>query len=154
MRIFDQRFVDEASAIIRALPMDKKPQWGKMSVPQMFAHMTTAFGYALGKVPQTANEGGFFGKIAAPLILNGIVHIPKDQKAPSMYDAGAPTATAEELIAVITAYHARLSDPGFSPPSHPFFGDIGVNGWSKLGIVHFEHHLRQFGVAPANFVRG
>ena len=154
MRAFDRRFVDEACKIIRALPPDRKAEWGRMNVGQMFAHMVAAYGYSLGKLPLTRNEGGIFGRIAAPIILNGLMRIPKDQKAPSMYDAAAPTATAEELAAVIEEFYARLQDPGFAPPAHPFFGDIGKDGWAKLGIVHLEHHLRQFGVAPANFVRG
>lgn len=154
MRQFDERFVAEVSGIVRALPLDAKPVWGRMSAPQMFAHMVAAFEYSLGRLPLTPNEGGIFGRIAAPLILNGIIRIPKDQKAPSMYDAAAPSATAEELVRVIAEFHGRLGEPGFSPPAHPFFGDIGKKGWAKLGIVHLEHHLRQFGVAPANFVRG
>ncbi|MBI4558849.1 MAG: DUF1569 domain-containing protein [Candidatus Hydrogenedentes bacterium] len=30
------------------------------------------------------------------------------------------------------------------PEPHPYFGDIGIDGWSKLHVRHFEHHLRQF----------
>ena len=29
---------------------------------------------------------------------------------------------------------------------HPVFGDIGVDGWDRLHVRHFEHHFTQFGV--------
>lgn len=154
MRQFDQRFVAEAVDIVRNLPTDKRPAWGSMNVPQMFAHMVAAIGYSLGKIPETPNEGGLFGRLVAPILLNGYLRIPKGQKAPSMYDAAAPSATAEELAAEIEAFHNRMADPAFSPPPHPFFGDIGRDGWAKLNIVHLEHHLRQFGVAPKGFISG
>lgn len=154
MRNFDRRFVDEAAGIVRALPLEKRPEWGSMSPPQMFSHMVTAIGYALGKALQTPNEGGLFGRLVAPILLNGWMRIPKGQKAPSMYDAAAPSATAEELVAALEAFHAKMADPAFAPPPHPFFGEIGKAGWAKLNIVHLEHHLRQFGVAPARFIHG
>lgn len=153
MRPFDRDFVDESSAILRGIPTDRRPAWGSMTPPQMFAHMTAAFEYGLGELPQTPNEGGFFGALAAPLILNGFLKIPKGSKAPSMYDAAAPSATADELSAAMEAFLARLADPGFHPPAHPFFGDIGKAGWCKLSVVHLEHHLRQFKAAPANYLR-
>lgn len=154
MRAFDQDFVAEASRIVRGLSPDKRPEWGSMSAPQMLAHMVAAIGYSLGKIPETPNEGGLFGRLVAPILLNGYLRIPKGQKAPSMYDTAAPSATAEELVAEIDGFHAKLADPSFAPPPHPFFGDIGRDGWAKLHIVHLEHHLRQFGAAPKGFISG
>jgi len=126
-----------------------------MRPPELYAHLLTAIGYPLGRVPQTPDEGGFFGHwIAAPLILNGIIKIPQNQPAPSMYAAAPPSASVEEVAQVLEDYLAAQAKPDFAPPPHPFFGNIGPRGWSKLHIVHLEHHLRQFGASPVSFTSG
>ncbi|MCC6145874.1 MAG: DUF1569 domain-containing protein [Candidatus Hydrogenedentes bacterium] len=155
MRPFDERFVEEAVALCRALPTDSAPLWGRMTVPQMFAHMTTGVRYSLGKEEVSPIEGGLFARlIAAPLVLRGIVKIPRDSQAPAMYDKAAPQATVDELEAELRTFLNFYDTPGFFPPPHPYFGNIGKHGWARLHIVHLDHHLRQFGAAPATFVNG
>lgn len=155
VRKIDQRFVEQTRGMVAALAPDIKPQWGKMTLGQMLAHMVTAVRYSLGKDPETPNEGGFFGAhIAAPLILNGYLKIPPGQKGPAMYDVAAPSATLEELAAEFAAFVSAQAKPGFAPPSHPYFGDIGPRGWEKLHVVHMEHHLRQFGIDTRGYVKG
>ncbi|MBI4558851.1 MAG: DUF1569 domain-containing protein, partial [Candidatus Hydrogenedentes bacterium] len=41
-------------------------------------------------------------------------------------------------------YLAAVATGDMQPEPHPYFGDIGIDGWSKLHVRHFEHHLRQF----------
>ncbi len=154
MRAFDQRFVEEVSAILRGIPVDRKPDWGSMNVTQMFAHIVTAIGYSLGKVPETPNEGGLLGRLIAPIFINGLMPRPRGVKAPKFYAAAAPGATAEELIAALEEFRVQHTQPGFAPPAHPFFGPLDARGWAKLHIVHLEHHLCQFGAAPRHFARG
>lgn len=154
MRAFDDAFVAEAERIIRAIPADRQPAWGRMSAPQMFAHMVAGIGYSLGKIPETPNEGGLLGRIIAPIFLSGYFPKTRGLKAPQIYNAAAPAATADELVAEVAAFRKRLDAPDFAPPPHPFFGDIGKAGWARLHIVHLEHHLRQFGAPTKNFIRG
>lgn len=155
MREFDRAFVDSAAAALAAIPSDRKPEWGRMTPPQLHAHLLTAVRYSLGMEPESPNEGGWFGaRVAAPLILGGWLRIPKNKKAPAMYDAAPPEAAAAEVAAALREFHARLGDPAFAPPPHPYFGGIGPGGWARLHQIHLDHHLRQFGAAPANFLRG
>jgi hypothetical protein len=155
MRAFDQRFIDDTLVACRRLSPNTVPQWGKMTAPEMFAHIMTSLRYSLGKERLIDNEGGLFGRfIAAPLILRGILKLPKNQPAPAMYAAAPPSATLEELEVELKSFLTFYNTPGFFPPPHPYFGDIQKEGWARLHIVHLDHHLRQFGVAPEHYVSG
>ena len=33
----------------------------------------------------------------------------------------------------------------FDWPPHPFFGQLSDEDWLRLGYLHMDHHLRQFG---------
>jgi hypothetical protein len=154
VRAFDKNYVNQTRALLESIPPDARPQWGRMNPGQMFSHMLTAIRYSLGKETETPNEGGLFGRIAAPLILGGYLKIPKGQKGPAMYDTAAPSATTAALVAEMEAFREALTKPNFLPPPHPYFGDIGAKGWANLHIVHMEHHLRQFGADTSGYVRG
>jgi hypothetical protein len=154
VRAFDRNFVNHSRTLLESIPPDIRPQWGRMTPGQMRAHMVTAVRYSLGKEQETPNEGGLFGRLVAPLILGGIIKIPKGQKGPAMYDTAAPSATTQELVAELDAFLSASQKSGFAPPAHPYFGDIGARGWAQLHIVHLEHHLRQFGAATSGYVRG
>lgn len=152
MRRFDAKFIDDTMAAVRSIDPNAKPEWGSMSPPQMISHMRTAIRYGLGKEEETPNEGGFFGAwIAGPLILNGIIKLPHNAKAPAMYDAALPEATPEELEVEMREFLQRLGE-GFRPPSHPFFGKIGARGWEKLNVGHLDHHLRQFNAVGPEYI--
>jgi hypothetical protein len=146
MRAFDQSFVDDAMKEFEALAPDQEPEWGSMRPPQLFAHLTTAVRYGLGKEDPSPPEGSFFvRKIAAPLLISGIMKLPKNVKKPKLYDAEAPEGSTELLRTELEENLVRLKDGTFNPPPHPALGDLGPAGWCKLHIIHFEHHLRQFG---------
>jgi len=154
VRAFDRNFINHSRTLLNSISSDARPVWGSMNRGQMLAHMQTAIRYSLGKETETPNEGGLFGRMVAPLILSGLIKIPKGQKGPAMYDTAAPSATVDELMAELNEFLEALWKPGFTPPAHPYFGDIGAKGWANLHIVHLEHHLRQFGAATQGFVRG
>lgn len=155
MRPFDRAFVEETLAALRSIEPERKPKWGRMNRAQMLSHLRTAVRYSLGKEKQTPNVGGFFGRwIAGPLILNGWIRIPHNQKAPPMYDSALPEATLEQFEQELRELLAQVEAGTFQPVPHDYFGDIGPEGWKKLNVVHFEHHLRQFGAVPPNYLRG
>lgn len=144
---FDADFVEAAVGRLGALPADAAPAWGVMRPPQLLAHLTTAVRYSTGDEPITPNEGGFFGRrIAKPLIFGGIIRLPKGAKKPKFYDAGPETGTAADLRAASLAF-VDMAEAGTLPAvEHPFFGPLTTAEWSRLHRIHFEHHLRQFGI--------
>lgn len=146
IRAYDQTFVDEAMVEFAALTPDQVPVWGAMRPPQLFAHLTTAVRYGLGKEALSPPEGGMLiRKVLCPLLLSGLLRMPKNVTKPKMYDAEAPEGTLESFRAEVDEFLARLQDGTLDPPPHPALGDLGPAGWSKLHVIHFEHHLRQFG---------
>lgn len=144
---FDQQTIDSAIERSNKIEEDAKPLWGSMSPAQMRAHMVTAVRYSLSKEEHSPDESTFVVKnILGPLIINGIIKLPKNIDKPKLYDASAPTATIEELKTEMDEFLEKLNSGSFSPPAHPALGDLGATGWAKLHAVHADHHLRQFGV--------
>ncbi len=43
-------------------------------------------------------------------------------------------------------YLAAVETGELRPAPHTLFGDIGIDGWARLHVRHFEHHLKQFGL--------
>ncbi len=85
--------------------------------------------------------------VLKPLILSGVIHIPKNIKVPRPPSRPEPpVGDVETLHAVLDDYLARVQADEMTPAPHPAFGDIGIDGWARMHVVHFEHHLRQFQV--------
>jgi hypothetical protein len=146
VRTFDRSFVDEAMAEFAALTPDQIPKWGSMRPPQLFAHLTTAVRYGLGKEDLSPPEGSFLiRRVLSPLLVNGVLKMPKNVAKPKMYDSEAPEGSLESLGAEMEEHLSRLQDGTLDPPPHSALGDLGATGWSNLHVVHFAHHLRQFG---------
>lgn len=144
---FDQTTIDATAERLSKIDDDKKPLWGVMTAPQMRSHLLTALRYSLGKEQESPPEGNFFvRRVATPLLLSGIMKLPKNIQRPKLYDAAAPTATVEELLAELREFYEQYQSSTFKPPPHPMLGDLGPTGWAKLHALHADHHLRQFGV--------
>ncbi len=144
-----QAFIDDSLQKFASLAPDAKPAWGVMTPPQLFGHLTIAVRYSLGKEDTVPDEGGWFGHtIVAPLILNGYLKFPKNVgPLPKMYERQDAGGTADALRAEIFEFWERLQAGGGALPPHPYFGDVGPLGWSKIHHVHFQHHMRQFRLA-------
>jgi oxepin-CoA hydrolase/3-oxo-5,6-dehydrosuberyl-CoA semialdehyde dehydrogenase len=148
VRPFDHDFVEEVVRRVSRLRPDTKPAWGAMTPPEMIGHLIESIQYSMGRGPNFAIETNWFKRrLLAPLVLNGILKIPKNIKAPRPPDAGPiPAGDVETLHAVLEDYLALAQADELTPAPHPAFGVIGVDGWAKMHVHHFEHHLTQFGV--------
>ncbi len=148
MRAFDHDYVNELVARLGALRRDAKPAWGAMTPEQMVGHLIETVRYVMGREPDVPFIGNWFTRtLLAPLILNGIIPIPKNVKAPRPNsEAPLPTGDVETLHATLEDYLSLAQTGDLHPSHHPVFGDIGVDGWAKMHVRHFEHHLKQFGL--------
>jgi len=147
MERYTRAFLDDVYQRLDGLAPDTEPKWGRMRPPQLFAHLATAVRYGLGKEPLTPDEGGVFGHhVVAPLILNGLMKLPKNVKAPKMYDTQLPQASLDDFRVEADEFLERYNARSIAPPPHPYFGDVGLEGWCKIHVAHFQHHMRQFGV--------
>lgn len=144
---YDRNFIDKTVERMSSLSTDSKPVWGSMTAPQMMAHLLVAVRYSLGKEKETPPEGGFLIRyILGPIFVNGILPFPKGVGKPALYDAAAAQATVDELKAEMEEFLQAFESNRVDPPPHPLLGNLGPTGWSKLHVVHSDHHLRQFGV--------
>lgn len=150
MQAFDHDYVIEVIERLLRLDADATPSWGTMARDQMIGHLIRALQFSMGRGPKLADQSTWFRRwVFGPLILNGIVKIPKNLPLPKPAGesrANRPvTGDLETLHAVLEEYMSLVQAGELNPPRHAFLGDIGVDGWAKMHIRHFEHHLQQFG---------
>ena len=135
---------------VKRLDPNAKGAWGQMTGEQMLGHVTGVVRYTLGQGAEMPYKGTFKTRyIYRPLILNGLVKIPHNVRVPppkGMKTMPTPHGTVDGLREALHEYLARAQAGDLDPPHHPFFGDLGVDGWAKFHYRHFEHHLEQFGL--------
>jgi oxepin-CoA hydrolase/3-oxo-5,6-dehydrosuberyl-CoA semialdehyde dehydrogenase len=146
---FDGQYVEEVLERLRSLPADAKPRWGSMTPDLLVGHLTNAIRYSMGRSGTFELHAAWLVRrvigpyILRPVYVNGWLPFPKNVKG---FDALAQDDDLETLHAVLEDYLSLVQADELSPPPHPLFGDLGIEGWARLHIAHFEHHLRQFGV--------
>jgi Protein of unknown function (DUF1569) len=150
MQTFDHDYAETLIERLRALPKDTKPQWGTLTPAGMVRHLTNLVRYSMGRAGKRPFTGNWFSRrIIGPLIVNGFMPMPKNVKVRGQdmgLDHLAPLAgEVETFHAVIEEYLDAVQSGAIRPEIHPYFGDLGVDGWAKCHVVHIEHHMRQFG---------
>ena len=106
VRSFDYDFVEEIMPRLGAIKPGTPPAWGTLSPEGVIQHLADTMRYAMGKGPALPDKSTWFLRtIAAPLVLNGIVRIPRNVKAPRFGDSEA-TDDLETLHAVLDEYLA------------------------------------------------
>lgn len=130
---------------LASLNPQTRPQWGKMSAPQMVTHLADSLRMATGDLPCAPKTGPlkFF-----PLKQLVIYWAPWPKGAPTAPEllARAPQTWTTELSDA-TGMIDRVAERGPNGPfaDHPAFGTLTGNAWGVLIYRHFDHHLRQFG---------
>lgn len=146
MRAFDHDYVEELMDRLAAIAPDARPGWGSMTPPQLLAHLTGSVRFTLGKERRVrTRDTWFLRNVVAPLVLHGVLPVPRNRTAPFADPQRGPGADLETLHAVLEEYLHAVESGDIDCPPHPYFGDIGIDGWARFHVVHFEHHLRQFG---------
>jgi len=144
--LFDPGVKKEILDRVNRLTSQSQPQWGKMNVAQMLAHLQMPIGSALGvyTLPRT-----LLGKIAGPLIKAGMYsekpfkrNSPTD---PSFIMTGHEKDFEKEKQSVIAMIN-NFKQENIKNEIHPFFGKMTSQQWSKAMYKHIDHHLQQFEV--------
>lgn len=146
MQTLDHDYVEALIARLEAIPQDAKPLWGAMTRDTMAAHLAQAVRLSMGRPTPLPDNSTWFGRrVVGPLIINGILPMPKNVKSPMPAMDAAGKADIETFHALLEEYLTLVQADELKPAPHPYFGTIGVDGWAKLHVVHFEHHMKQFG---------
>ena len=150
MKIWRSLFDDPCRQVmlsrLRSLRPDAQRRWGRMSAPQMIAHLTDQMHHALGDSPVAARPGRLRW---LPVVYASIYLIPWPKgriKGPPEAFATQPTsweADVAELEALLERF--GTSDAGADWPDHALFGHMSGRDWGVFVHKHFDHHLRQFG---------
>jgi hypothetical protein len=125
-------------------------RWGRMSAHNMICHLSDGFRLYMGDRPAkpapTRLPRPILKWVAlwAPLPWpHGFQTFPElDQESQGTRPAGFANDVAElrRLIHTFVGPPAR-----YSSLPHPHFGHLNEREWLRLGYLHTDHHLRQFG---------
>ncbi|MDQ3672831.1 MAG: DinB family protein [Gemmatimonadota bacterium] len=131
---------------LERLSPEAKPLWGRMTAPQMLAHLANWMYMADGRLG-TADRR--LPLRYAPLKQLVVYWLPFPRGIPTAAEliSRVPSDWEIERAAVrelVKAFETR--DPKASWPIHPAFGKLTSKAWGVLGYRHTDHHFRQFGI--------
>ncbi len=134
---------------VKAIAEVPRGKWGTMSAAQMFNHMNLSIGGSLGEVP-IEDKSNFALKLMRPIIFSGLVPFPKGraQTAPEFVakDECDFAEEQEKLVSMLERFVEMCEQDPDGTRLHPLFGPMTMPQWQQGHAVHFEHHLKQFGV--------
>lgn len=141
--------------LLRELPTETPPAWGKMTVQQMIEHLAGAIRIASGVVVHTdvvtpaehiekwraflESEKPFRENTLNPML----PETPVPVSNPSKEDA------IKELAEEIDVFFGAFEQARLQTTRNPIFGDLSYEQNVQLLYKHALHHLRQFGVVPS-----
>jgi len=137
----------ELVARLGRLTPETRPKWGRMTAPQMLAHLVDWMRMANGELQTAVWHRRTLRYTPLKQLLIYWVPIPKGvPTAPELIKRAVTDWTGEcaAMCRYIDSYETR--DATRAWPEHPAFGDITTSAWGVLGYRHTDHHLRQFGV--------
>lgn len=144
--------------LLRSIPSDSPPAWGKMTLQQMVEHFWESVRIASGKA-------------GAQQLYTPDEHIPKMQafiesdkpfrentRNPLMPEVPAPVryksinAALEALQEEINAFFDVFTNNEHRTTLNPIFGQLNYQQNIQLLYKHAVHHLRQFGVSEEQLI--
>lgn len=133
-----------------AIKPEDKPRWGTLTPPGMLRHLRYMADLSLGEVSEPDKSNIFFRTVVKFLFFHVFTNWPKGKfKAPDSLTPPAEGDLERERQALIEKLR-RFAELAASEPSrmvaHPIFGPTRLDYWTRLHGVHFEHHLKQYGV--------
>jgi len=125
-------------------------RWGKMTAHQMICHLCDGNKLYMGLI--TAASPGFpypsrllkwgclWMPIPWPKGFKTVLELDQQRKGASSNDFDNDMAELRDLL-----HRFTRSPRDFRWPDHPYLGHMSEKEWMRLGYLHADHHLRQFG---------
>jgi hypothetical protein len=138
-------------ALLKQIPSDTPPQWGKMSLQQMIEHFADSVRIASGRTvhadivtpEEHLDKMRAFMMSDKPFKENTINSLMPEVPAP-VRNRSAEEAIAELQIE-INDFFSTFEKERFQTTRNPFFGDLNYQENVQLLYKHALHHLKQFG---------
>jgi hydroxymethylglutaryl-CoA reductase len=150
MHHFDGDYAEELVARLAEIPEDAQPRWGDLTRDTLIEHLIWTLRHSMGRsrtVPFVGNRMTRY--VARPLILAGVLPLTKRSTlSRALSEQGLPTRESgdlETLHALVEEYLGLVQADELAPAPHPTLGQLGIDGWDRFHVLHFEHHLKQFG---------
>lgn len=138
---------EELCRRLERLTPEAERQWGRMSAPQMVAHVVDCLRMSIGDlhVPSKKLPIRF-----TPIKQLLIYCLPFPKNAPTAPEVIGRVAAdwpseCRTLATLIDRFAAR-DRSGDDWPEHPAFGTMSGGSWGVLMYRHTDHHFKQFGV--------
>lgn len=138
-------------SILKQIPAETSPQWGKMTLQQMIEHFSDSVRMASGKTaykdfvfpPEQLQRNRDFMLSEKPFKENTpnplLSEVPAPVKNISVEEA------INELQKEIQYFFSVFEKNNLQVTRNPFFGDLNYEENIHLLHKHASHHLRQFG---------
>jgi hypothetical protein len=139
-------------SLLKQIPSDRTPQWGKMGWQQMIEHFSDSVRIASGKTvhtdfvfpPEQVQQFRDFMLSEKPFRENTVN--PLMPEAPAPVKNGSVEEALKELQNELDFFFAVFEKNNLQVTRNPFFGDLNFEENVHLLHKHAMHHLRQFGV--------
>ena len=137
---------EEVAGRLGRVAPDARPAWGRMTAPQMVAHVTDAMRMAFGELPTKSKRLPLRYPPLKQLVVYWLPFPKSSPTAPELL-ARAPGDWDAEIRDCRTLVERFATEPPTHQwPEHPAFGTLTAEQWGVLAYRHLDHHLRQFGV--------
>jgi hypothetical protein len=136
----------ELLARLARLRPEASPLWGKMTAPQMLAHLADWMLMASGDLHVTSKKVVLRYTPLKQLAIYWLPFPKGVQTSPELL-ARTPSEWDSESALVserIQSFERLYRKSEWA--NHPVFGRMTARSWSVFAYRHMDHHLRQFGV--------
>ncbi len=149
LNTFDPKTTEKTFERLEKLNYMSKPQWGKMNVAQMLAHLNVTYDLTYSK---TIAHHSFFSKLMMKLFVKGIVTSEKPYPKNSRTGHDFIISNERDFVkekSIFIDYVKQTEAKGaayFERRENPAFGVMTAKEWSNQFYKHIDHHFTQFGV--------
>jgi hypothetical protein len=138
--------------LLKQLPSETSPQWGKMTLQQMIEHFSDSVRIASGKTvhtdvifpPEQLQKVRDFVLSEKPFRENTVNPLMPEVPAPVVNPSAEEAIN--ELQKEITFFFSVFEKNNLQVTRSPFYGDLNYEENVHLLYKHALHHLKQFGV--------
>jgi Protein of unknown function (DUF1569) len=145
--MFDKATHAEVLSRIRHLRPDAVRRWGRMTAPEMIAHLIDQMHHTLGDAGWEPRPGLLRNPLVRYLVIYWLPWPKGRVKGPPEAFLTKPTTWDSDVKTLVDLTDRFVKHgPDGDWPEHALFGRMSGKDWGVFCHKHFNHHLTQFGV--------